>query len=223
MDSLYLLQFACLIFMLINALILGISRLHVQWLNKRYEQSRWMIFAAMIGLGIQYALQMYFGFRAMGEDIGTIINLLVYTPCFTLIAMGIYNVETTESNRKNESGLLLFLCSHHRCLRSQFLSKGWMAHRSLDLCTADPFHGQCGVLHIYDSCTDTQEKKDAGNDGCYRYAAIRKIYSCWRIAPLLQRSGHTFCNALNHLIIYSRTFWTDNCDLFQSQLCCSCQ
>lgn len=100
MDSLYLLQFACLIFMLINALILGISRLHVQWLNKRYEQSRWMIFAAMIGLGIQYALQMYFGFRAMGEDIGTIINLLVYTPCFTLIAMGIYNVETTESNRK---------------------------------------------------------------------------------------------------------------------------
>lgn len=89
-----------------------------------------------------------------------------------------------------------------------------MAHRSLDLCTADPFHGQCGVLHIYDSCTDTQEKKDAGNDGCYRYAAIRKIYSCWRIAPLLQRSGHTFCNALNHLIIYSRTFWTDNCDLF---------
>lgn len=81
MDSLYLLQFACLIFMLINALILGISRLHVQWLNKRYEQSRWMIFAAMIGLGIQYALQMYFGFRAMREDIGTIINLLVYTPC----------------------------------------------------------------------------------------------------------------------------------------------
>ena len=37
MDSLFLLQFACFIFMLINAFIVALSHLHVRWENKRYE------------------------------------------------------------------------------------------------------------------------------------------------------------------------------------------
>ena len=60
MDSLFLLQFACFIFMLINAFIVALSHLHVRWENKRYERSRWMIVAALIGLAIQYVLQMNF-------------------------------------------------------------------------------------------------------------------------------------------------------------------
>ena len=40
-DSLYFLQFACFIFMLINALILGITHLHMKWDNRRYEWSRY--------------------------------------------------------------------------------------------------------------------------------------------------------------------------------------
>ena len=58
MDPLYFLQFACFIFMLINALILGITRLHMKWANRRYEWSRWLILAGMTGLAIQYLLQM---------------------------------------------------------------------------------------------------------------------------------------------------------------------
>jgi len=100
MDSLYLLQFACFIFMLINALILGISHLHVRWENKRYERSRWMIFVAMIGMAIQYVVQMAFGFRASDDDLGAVINILIYTPCFSLISMGIYNIEATHAKRK---------------------------------------------------------------------------------------------------------------------------
>ena len=100
MDSLFLLQFACFIFMLINALILGISHLHVRWENKRYERSRWMIFIAMIGMAIQYVVQMAFGFRASDDDLGAIINILIYTPCFSLISMGIYNIEATHVKRK---------------------------------------------------------------------------------------------------------------------------
>lgn len=64
MDSLYFLQFACFIFMLINALILGITHLHMKWVNQRYEWSRWLILAGMMGLAIQYLLQMLLGFRA---------------------------------------------------------------------------------------------------------------------------------------------------------------
>ena len=95
MDSLFLLQFACFIFMLINAFIVALSHLHVRWENKRYERSRWMIVAALIGLAIQYVLQMTFGFRAMHDNLGAVINILLYTPCFSLISIGIYNIETT--------------------------------------------------------------------------------------------------------------------------------
>ena len=99
-DSLYFLQFACFIFMLINALILGITHLHMKWTNRRYEWSRWMILAGMMGLAIQYLLQMHLGFRAKSDDLGAIFNILVYTPCITTIAMGIYNIEATHANRR---------------------------------------------------------------------------------------------------------------------------
>lgn len=100
MDFLYFLQFACFIFMLINALILGITHLHMKWDNRRYEWSRWLIFAGMAGLAIQYLLQMLFGFRAKSDDLGAVFNILVYTPCFTTISMGIYNIEATHANRR---------------------------------------------------------------------------------------------------------------------------
>ena len=100
MDSLYFLQFACFIFMLINALILGITHLHMKWVNRRYEWSRWLILAGMLGLAIQYLLQMLLGFRAKSDDLGAVFNILVYTPCITTISMGIYNIEATHANRR---------------------------------------------------------------------------------------------------------------------------
>ena len=39
-----------------------------------------------IGLAIQYVLQMTFGFRAMHDNLGAVINILVYTPCFSINA-----------------------------------------------------------------------------------------------------------------------------------------
>jgi AraC-like DNA-binding protein len=107
MDSLFLLQFACFIFMLINAFIVALSHLHVRWENKRYERSRWMIVAALIGLAIQYVLQMGFGFRAMHDNLGAVINILLYTPCFSLISIGIYNIETTRANLRK----MILMCS----------------------------------------------------------------------------------------------------------------
>ncbi|WP_337629637.1 hypothetical protein [Prevotella sp.] len=101
MDSLYLLQFACFIFMLINAIILGITHLQVKWVNRRYECSRWLILAGMTGLAIQYLLQMLLGFRAKSDDLGAIFNILVYTPCIITISMGIYNIEAPhDANRR---------------------------------------------------------------------------------------------------------------------------
>ena len=107
MDPLFLLQFSCFIFMLINAFFVALSHLHVRWENKRYERSRWMIVVALIGLAIQYAVQMVFGFRAMHDDLGAVVNILIYTPCFSLISMGIYNIETTRANLRK----MILMCS----------------------------------------------------------------------------------------------------------------
>ena len=97
---LYLLRFACLIFMFISAFFIAVTRLHVRWINRRYEWSRWMIFAALLFMAVHFFLQMYFGFRAMGEDVGAVINALVYLPCFTLFSMAIYNIEATHTKRR---------------------------------------------------------------------------------------------------------------------------
>mgnify|MGYP004453583349 CR=1 FL=1 len=100
MENLYLLQFACFLFMLFNVLVLGITRLHMKWLNRRYEQSRWLILTALVILAMQYLTQMLLGFRAKGDAMGAVCNMLVYPPCFSLIAIGIYNIEATHANRR---------------------------------------------------------------------------------------------------------------------------
>lgn len=76
MDTLFLLQFACFLFMILNAGILIVSRIHVRWINKRYERSRKLIIAAMLGLAGQYLLQMVFGLRASGDDLGALVTFL---------------------------------------------------------------------------------------------------------------------------------------------------
>ena len=100
MDTLYLLQFACFLFMFINILILGITRLHMKWMNRRYEVSRWLIIGAMVGLAIQFLMQMLLGFRAQDAAVGAVFNMLAYPPCFSLISIGIYNIEATHANRR---------------------------------------------------------------------------------------------------------------------------
>ena len=100
MENLYLLQFACFLFMLFNVLVLGITRLHMKWLNRRYEQSRWLILTAFVILTIQYLTQMLLGIRAKDDAMGAVFNMLFYPPCFSLIAIGIYNIEATHANRR---------------------------------------------------------------------------------------------------------------------------
>ena len=97
MNSLFIIQYTCLIFMVINAIILGVSSIHVRWKNKRYEQSRWLLFVAMLGFALQFFVQMAGGFRAAGADMGALINTLFYPPFFTCMALGIYNIEMPQA------------------------------------------------------------------------------------------------------------------------------
>ena len=86
--------------MFICAFFIAVTRLHVRWINRRYEWSRWMIFSALLFMAVHFFLQMYFGFRATGAAVGAVINALVYLPCFTLFSMAIYNIEATHTKRR---------------------------------------------------------------------------------------------------------------------------
>lgn len=100
MDHLFLLQFACFLFMLFNAFTLAVTRLQARWLNPRYERARWLIFVGIMGLAAQYLMQMRYGFRAVDDAVGATVNALVYAPCFSLISMGIFHIETTHVRRR---------------------------------------------------------------------------------------------------------------------------
>lgn len=99
MEHLFLLQFACFLFMLFNAFTLAVTRLQARWLNPRYERARWLIFVGIMGLAAQYLMQMRFGFRALDDAVGATVNALVYAPCFSLISMGIFHIEATHVRR----------------------------------------------------------------------------------------------------------------------------
>lgn len=100
MDHLFLLQFACFLFMLFNAFTLAVTRLQTRWLNSRYERARWLIFVGIMGLAAHYLMQMRFGFRAVDDAVGATVNALVYAPCFSLISMGIFHIEATHVRRR---------------------------------------------------------------------------------------------------------------------------
>lgn len=86
--------------MLINAMLLGLGSLHVRWKNRRYEQSRWMLFAAMLILAAHFLAQMTLSVRASDAALGAVLNLLAYPPSFALIALSIYNIEAVHDNRR---------------------------------------------------------------------------------------------------------------------------
>lgn len=100
MDHLFLLQFACFLFMLFNAFTLAVTRLQTRWLNPRYERARWLIFVCIMGLAAHYLMQMRYGFRAVDDAVGATVNALVYAPCFSLISMGIFHIEATHVRRR---------------------------------------------------------------------------------------------------------------------------
>ena len=61
-------------------LILVLSRFQIRWTNRRYEVSRWLLAFSMFVLAGHYVLQMLYGFRAKGDEVGAVVNVLFYTP-----------------------------------------------------------------------------------------------------------------------------------------------
>ena len=100
MNTLFLVQFACCIIVSMLGLILVLSRFQIRWTNRRYEVSRWLLAFSMFVLAGHYVLQMVCGFRAKGDEIGAVVNVLFYSPVSFIISYATYNLICYRSGRK---------------------------------------------------------------------------------------------------------------------------
>lgn len=100
MNTLFLVQFACCIIVSMLGLILVLSRFQIRWTNRRYEVSRWLLAFSMFVLAWHYVLQMVCGFRAKGDEIGAVVNVLFYSPVSSFISYAIYNLICYRGGRK---------------------------------------------------------------------------------------------------------------------------
>lgn len=100
MNTLFLVQFACCIIVSMLGLILVLSKFQIRWSNRRYEVSRWFLAFSMFVLAGHYVLQMVCGFRAKGDEIGAVVNVLFYTPISFIISYATYNLICYRSGRK---------------------------------------------------------------------------------------------------------------------------
>ena len=62
------------------ALFLVFAWFHQPDTSRAYEQMRWCVIAALLLLAFHYFLQIHFGFRTQGPDVGALINTLFYPP-----------------------------------------------------------------------------------------------------------------------------------------------
>ncbi|WP_373831496.1 helix-turn-helix domain-containing protein [Bacteroides heparinolyticus] len=128
-NKLLILQSSSLTVSALLALILLMSHVHQYQTSRNYETSRWLLFASMLIYTIHYALQILFGFRAHGEDLGSLINILFYSPTVYLISYSSLCMAGIRQCKKTffliciTSILLLLIC----------FIMGWLTYGSLHM------------------------------------------------------------------------------------------
>lgn len=128
-NSLIILQTVCMTTMACMALMLGLSRLHMVRFDGKYESTRWQLFtAAMLGM-IHYWSQIHFGFRAQGEDVGAVINILFYTPSAYLVS---YSVAKMACGPRRLRKFALMATASMALIYSTFIV-GWLCYHSLHM------------------------------------------------------------------------------------------
>lgn len=92
MTNLQIVQSYALLLTLLSALMLLFSRLFVGRTSVVYERSRWLLIIQKMVISLQFVLQMVFGFRAMGNDVGAFVNILFYHIASVLMSFSILNL-----------------------------------------------------------------------------------------------------------------------------------
>lgn len=132
MDSateLLVLQYVSFTVTTMMALLLVFTRIHTQHLSRSYEVSRWMLFAALILDALHYQLQIHCGFRAMGDDVGALINILFYSPVLYLISY----VTVRMAGIRDKKRTYIYVASFSFLAILTCFMIGWIKYRSLHI------------------------------------------------------------------------------------------
>ena len=100
MPELKILQYTCMIVMVMLTFFIVTSHFLVVRKNKQYEQSRCMIAASLILFIIHYMLQITCKLREQGDDVGALVNIIFYAPAAILISCSQLNIQLSEEKRK---------------------------------------------------------------------------------------------------------------------------
>lgn len=97
---LLILQSSSLTVTLSLALLLAFSWFHQPDTSREYEQMRWCVIAALLLLAFHYFLQIHFGFRAQGPDVGALINTLFYAPAIYIFSFSFVRLAGRSSYQR---------------------------------------------------------------------------------------------------------------------------
>ena len=84
--------------------------------TKAYEIVRWLLAFAMLLFAVHYIMQMVFGFRAQGDDVGAVINILFYSPIayilsYSILRIGCGNNYYRKFRIMSITGTVLIFCT----------------------------------------------------------------------------------------------------------------
>lgn len=79
------------------ALLLIFAWLHQPDTTREYEQMRWCNVTALLLMALHYVLQIVFGFRAQGADVGALINILFYAPAIFIFSYSLVRLASRRS------------------------------------------------------------------------------------------------------------------------------
>ena len=64
--------------MVMNGLMVGVCDVDVRWEKKGYEGCGWMMVIGVIGLGIEYVIEMSLGLGGMEDNLGGVMKMVMY-------------------------------------------------------------------------------------------------------------------------------------------------
>lgn len=194
MNPILTLQISSLLITSFLALALIISKVHIKRLNSNYETSRWLLVVAMFIFSLHYLLQICFGFRAKGDDVGAAINILFYSPATFLLSFSIVSLSSREKYRQHylwlgvASGMIIL---------ATFLT-GWAVYHSLHMGIAVHIMGceyfTCVAYAIIGPIKEVKktrrrlESDTAGDLGYYNafmYSGTMLLLLCGILIPII--------------------------------------
>lgn len=128
-SALIILQTICLTTEVCMAAMLGLARIHTTRYDSNYETARWLLFTAALLGATHYWMQMHFGFRAQGDDVGAVINILFYTPTAYIIS---YVTTKMACGRRRRQRYVMVAIVSMVLIVATFIA-GWFIYHSLHM------------------------------------------------------------------------------------------